>query len=77
MIRKFGGLLSSANKSDFMKHGLLNASRAQEAMDLENKYTARNYAPTPLVAHRGERIYLWDIEGKKYMDFMSGHGSTN
>ena len=41
------------------------------------KYVCHNYAPTPVVVERGERCYIWDVEGNKYMDFMSGYSSTN
>jgi ornithine--oxo-acid transaminase len=37
----------------------------------------QNYAPYPAVMEKGERVYMWDVEGKKYIDFMSGYGSVN
>jgi len=41
------------------------------------QYVCQNYGSYPAVMEKGERIYMWDVEGKKYMDFMSGYGSTN
>ncbi|MEM1001429.1 MAG: ornithine--oxo-acid transaminase [Bacteroidota bacterium] len=50
---------------------------SQEAMALENKYGAHNYHPLPVVLARGEGIYLWDLEGKKYFDFLSAYSAVN
>ena len=43
---------------------------SEEAIALENKYGAHNYHPLPVVLAKGEGVYLWDIEGKKYFDFL-------
>jgi ornithine--oxo-acid transaminase len=50
---------------------------SQEAMALENKYGAQNYHPLPVVLSRGEGVYVWDVEGKKYFDFLSAYSSVN
>ncbi|MDB9961456.1 ornithine--oxo-acid transaminase [Oceanihabitans sp.] len=50
---------------------------SQEAMALENKYGAQNYHPLPVVLNRGEGVYVWDVEGKKYYDFLSAYSSVN
>jgi ornithine--oxo-acid transaminase len=50
---------------------------SQEAMDLENKYGAHNYHPLPVVLSRGEGVYVWDVEGKKYYDFLSAYSAVN
>ena len=50
---------------------------SSEAMDLENKYGAHNYAPLPVVIERGEGVYVWDTEGKKYFDFLSAYSALN
>ena len=42
---------------------------SQEAMALENKYGAQNYHPLPVVLSKGEGVFVWDVEGKKYSDF--------
>jgi ornithine--oxo-acid transaminase len=50
---------------------------SQEAMALENKYGAQNYHPLPVVLSRGEGVYVWDVEGNKYYDFLSAYSSVN
>ena len=49
----------------------------QQAVDLENKYGAHNYHPLPVVLNRGEGVYVWDVEGKKYYDFLSAYSAVN
>ena len=44
---------------------------------LEQKYGAHNYHPLPVVLERGEGVYLYDVEGKKYFDFLSGYSAVN
>lgn len=50
---------------------------SQEAMELENKYGAHNYHPLPVVLARGEGVHVWDVEGKKYYDFLSAYSAVN
>ncbi len=50
---------------------------SQQAIDLENKYGAHNYHPLPVVLHKGEGVYVWDVEGKKYYDFLSAYSAVN
>ncbi|MBT8309580.1 MAG: ornithine--oxo-acid transaminase, partial [Flavobacteriaceae bacterium] len=50
---------------------------SQEAMALENKYGAQNYHPLPVVLSKGKGVYVWDVEGKKYYDFLSAYSSLN
>ncbi len=45
--------------------------------ELEEKYGAHNYHPLPVVLERGEGVFLWDIEGKRYYDFLSGYSAVN
>src|SRR5919107_498959 len=49
----------------------------QYYLDLEEKHGAHNYHPLPVVLHRGEGIYMWDVEGKRYFDFLSGYSAVN
>jgi len=44
---------------------------------LEEKYGAHNYHPLPVVIERGEGVYLYDVEGKQYFDFLSGYSAVN
>lgn len=52
-------------------------SRTETSIALENKYSAHNYHPLPVVLKRGEGVYLWDVEGKKYYDFLSAYSAVN
>ena len=49
----------------------------QYYLDLEEKYSAHNYHPLPVVLNRGEGVFVWDVEGKKYFDFLSGYSAVN
>lgn len=50
---------------------------SQQAMELENKYGAHNYHPLPVVLSKGEGVYVWDAEGKRYYDFLSAYSAVN
>jgi ornithine--oxo-acid transaminase len=50
---------------------------SQQAIDLENKYGAHNYHPLPVVLKRGEGVFVWDVEGKRYYDFLSAYSAVN
>ena len=50
---------------------------SQKAIDLESKYGAHNYHPLPVVLSKGEGVYVWDVEGKKYYDFLSAYSAVN
>jgi ornithine--oxo-acid transaminase len=49
----------------------------EQAIALEDKYGAHNYHPLPVVLERGEGVYLWDVEGKRYYDFLSAYSAVN
>jgi ornithine--oxo-acid transaminase len=46
-------------------------------IELEDKYGAHNYHPLPVVIKKGEGIYVWDVEGKQYFDFLSAYSAVN
>lgn len=50
---------------------------SQAAMDLEDRYGAHNYHPIPVVVSRAEGVHVWDVEGKKYFDFLSAYSAVN
>ena len=52
-------------------------TRTAASIELENKFSAHNYHPLPVVLKRGEGVYLWDVEGKKYYDFLSAYSAVN
>ncbi|KAA1245509.1 ornithine--oxo-acid transaminase [Aquimarina sp. RZ0] len=56
---------------------VLEKKSSQHSIDLENKYGAHNYHPLPVVLNRGEGVYVWDVEGKKYYDFLSAYSAVN
>lgn len=49
----------------------------REAIELEEKYGAHNYHPMPVVLCKGEGVYVWDIDGKRYFDFLSAYSAVN
>lgn len=49
----------------------------QYFIDLENQYGAHNYHPLPVVLDKGEGVFVWDVEGKKYYDFLSAYSAVN
>ena len=50
---------------------------SQYYIDLENKHGAHNYHPLPVVLEKGEGVFVWDVEGKKYYDFLSAYSAVN
>ncbi|MEW6071223.1 MAG: ornithine--oxo-acid transaminase [Planctomycetota bacterium] len=50
---------------------------SKELIALDEKYGAHNYHPLPVVLSRGEGIWVWDVEGKKYLDFLSCYSAVN
>ena len=52
-------------------------SLTQTYIDLENNYGARNYHPLPVVLEKGKGIFVWDVEGNKYYDFLSAYSAVN
>ena len=50
---------------------------SNDAILLEDKYGAHNYHPLPVVLSKGEGVYLWDVEGKRYYDFLSAYSAVN
>jgi ornithine--oxo-acid transaminase len=51
--------------------------RSQKLIEIENKYGAHNYHPLPVVLSKGEGVYVWDVDGKKYYDFLSAYSAVN
>ncbi|MEO5583948.1 MAG: aminotransferase class III-fold pyridoxal phosphate-dependent enzyme, partial [Flavobacteriales bacterium] len=54
-----------------------NETRSQRAIRLEDRFGAHNYHPLPVVLERGEGVFLWDVEGKRYYDFLSAYSAVN
>ena len=61
-----------------MTHNTIAISdNSQQYIDLEEKYGAHNYHPLPVVLNRGEGVFVWDVEGNRYYDFLSGYSAVN
>ncbi len=59
-------------------HSIINMSdKTQYYLNLEEKYGAHNYHPLPVVLSRGEGVFVWDVDGKRYYDFLSGYSAVN
>lgn len=53
------------------------ALTTQDYIDLEKKYGANNYKPLNVVLERGQGIWVWDVEGRRYLDFLSAYSAVN
>jgi ornithine--oxo-acid transaminase len=56
---------------------MIEVKTSQMAMELEDKYGAHNYHPLPVVLAKGKGVYMWDVEGKQYFDFLSAYSAVN
>jgi ornithine--oxo-acid transaminase len=61
--------LNKFNNGEFMT--------SKDFMEMEDKFGAHNYHPLPVVLSKGEGVYVWDVEGKKYYDFLSAYSAVN
>lgn len=52
-------------------------TRSEQLIELEEKFGAHNYHPIPVVLEKGEGVYVWDVEGKRYYDFLSSYSAVN
>ncbi|MCB0790270.1 MAG: ornithine--oxo-acid transaminase [Flavobacteriales bacterium] len=53
------------------------STKTQRAMAMEDRYGAHNYHPLPVVLERGEGVFVWDVEGKRFYDFLSAYSAVN
>ena len=60
-----------------MQSTVTSSPLTQQYIDLEEKYGAHNYHPLPVVLDRGEGVFVWDVDGKRYYDFLSGYSAVN
>jgi len=56
---------------------MIEVKTSQTAIDLEDKYGAHNYHPLPVVLAKGKGVFMWDVEGKRYYDFLSAYSAVN
>lgn len=60
-----------------MQTGSALTDTSQYFLELEERYGAHNYHPLPVVLSKGEGVFLWDVDGKRYYDFLSGYSAVN
>jgi ornithine--oxo-acid transaminase len=60
-----------------MQATISSSAREQHYLDLEHKFGAHNYHPLPVVLERGQGVHVWDVDGKRYYDFLSGYSAVN
>ncbi len=60
-----------------MQSTITTSDITQQFIDLEENYGAHNYHPLPVVLNRGEGVFVWDVDGKRYYDFLSGYSAVN
>jgi ornithine--oxo-acid transaminase len=60
-----------------MESVMTNEMTSERAIQLEDKYGAHNYHPLPVVLAKGEGVYVWDVEGNQYFDFLSSYSAVN
>ncbi len=65
------------NLSSIMEIMMDNKISSQKAIELEEKHGAHNYHPLPVVLKRGEGVYVWDVDGKQYFDFLAAYSAVN
>ncbi|MGB0838289.1 MAG: ornithine--oxo-acid transaminase [Flavobacteriaceae bacterium] len=53
------------------------SNTSQAVIELENKYGAHNYHPLPVVLQKGDGVFVWDVDGKRYYDFLSAYSAVN
>jgi ornithine--oxo-acid transaminase len=70
-------LKSPYNTEDKITKNMQTITSSKQAIELEDKYGAHNYHPLPVVLSRGEGVFLWDVEGKRYYDFLSAYSAVN
>ena len=52
-------------------------TKSEYLMELEEQHGAHNYHPLPVVLERGRGVYVWDVDGKRYYDFLSAYSAVN
>lgn len=60
-----------------MQTTIINSGKSQQYIDLENKFGAHNYHSLPVVLTKGKGIYVWDVDDRKYFDFLSAYSAVN
>ena len=75
IMKNKGSIMKSTTRSFGYAHPELLTNEYYIQKDL--KHVSHNYKPLPVVLNRGEGVYVWDVEGKRYLDFLCGYSSNN
>jgi len=59
------------------RKSFMGPKNSEDFIALEDKFGAHNYHPLPCVLERGEGVFMWDVEGKRYFDFLSAYSAVN
>lgn len=71
-------ILSDVGSKKMETNGVIKRTITSEAVfQRENKYGAHNYHPLPVALCKAEGVYMWDVEGKRYYDFLSAYSAVN
>ncbi len=60
-----------------MKTSVIDKTKTEQAIEREDQFGAHNYHPVPVVIERGRGVFVWDVEGKRYFDFLSAYSALN
>lgn len=77
MLPKLVRWTSAISKVLTRRYSTAAATTAKEVFDREDKYGAHNYSPIPVALCKGQGIFVWDVEGKRYYDFLSAYSALN
>ncbi|PSK93933.1 ornithine--oxo-acid transaminase [Taibaiella chishuiensis] len=77
LVARYTGNLTKKRTFVPMQETTPTAPVSQSFIDREEQYGAHNYHPLPVVLNRGEGVFMWDVEGKRYYDFLSGYSAVN
>src|SRR4029077_13960639 len=72
----FGQKIYSIIQFIIMQSIISSSAITNQFIDLEENYGAHNYHPLPVVLNRGEGVFVWDVDGKRYYDFLSGYSAV-
>lgn len=76
-IRRTGVRHATSEASATSRSSWKTPTTSAQHMELEDTYAANNYSPVPVVLTKGRGVFVWDVEGKRYMDFLSAYSAVN
>ncbi|KAH8370520.1 hypothetical protein KR093_003849 [Drosophila rubida] len=74
---RLGGIAQKAQQKEAAAAAATESSRSEVVFAREQKYGAHNYHPLPVALSRGEGVHVWDVEGKRYFDYLSAYSAVN